>query len=413
MTQGSSIGRSVRRLDGGEKVTGLTRFAGDLQLPRMLHARLVLSPHAHARIARVDGSEAAGRPGVLGVFAAADLGLANVDPTARSKSPLALGHALFVGHPVAAVVAETAAIAEDAAALVEVEYEPLPAALDARGAMRLDAPRVRAAAGAGGEAELAMHGAATGGEQLREAVGPNVVSTQRFHRGDLARGFAEADVVVERRFETPMVHQGYLEPRAVVADVDPLGALTIWTATQALFFTRSEVCEALGLPEHRVRIVATPLGGGFGAKFVLLEPLAGALALRLRRPVSVVMTRTGGVPRDHAGAARRDRAEGGGAPRRDADGPRGAGRVRCRRLRGRAARDRAPADGQLLSGAESRAARLRGAHPQAGQRRLPRARRGAGDVRDRVRQWTSWRGRRASTPSTCDSGTPLARATPW
>jgi CO/xanthine dehydrogenase Mo-binding subunit len=89
-----------------------------------------------------------------------------------------------------------------------------------------------------------------------------------------------------------MVHQGYLEPRAVVADVDPLGALTIWTATQALFFTRSEVCEVLGLPEHRVRIVATPLGGGFGAKFVLLEPLAGALALRLRRPVSVVMTRT-------------------------------------------------------------------------------------------------------------------------
>jgi CO/xanthine dehydrogenase Mo-binding subunit len=292
MTQGSPIGRSVRRLDGGEKVTGVTRFAGDLQLPHMLHARLVLSPHAHARIARIDASQATGRPGVLGVFAAADLGLAGVDPAARSKSPLALDHALFVGHPVAAVVAETAAIAEDAAALVQVDYEPRPAALDPLTAMRQDAPRVRAAGGAGGEAELAMHGAATGGEQVREAVGPNVVSTQRFHRGDLARGFAVADVVIERRFETPMVHQGYLEPRAVVADVDPLGALTIWTATQALFFTRSEVCEALGLPEHRVRIVATPLGGGFGAKFVLLEPLAGALALRLRRPVSVVMTRT-------------------------------------------------------------------------------------------------------------------------
>ena len=292
MTQGSSIGRSVRRLDGGEKVTGLTRFAGDFQLPRMLHARLVLSPHAHARIVRIDGSEAARRPGVLGVFAAADLGLAKVDPTARSKSPLALEHALFVGHPVAAIVAETAALAEDAASLVEVEYEPLSAALDALDAMKQSAPRVRAAGGAAGEAELAMHGAATGGERLQEAVGPNVVSTQRFHRGDLARGFAEADVVVERRFETPMVHQGYLEPRAVVADVDQLGAVTVWTATQALFFTRSEVCEALGLPEHRVKIVATPLGGGFGAKFVLLEPLAAALALRLRRPVSVVMTRT-------------------------------------------------------------------------------------------------------------------------
>src|SRR5262245_8778732 len=292
MTQGSPIGRSVRRLDGGEKVTGLTRFAGDVQLPNMLHARLVLSPHAHARIVRLDGQAAASRPGVLGVFAAADLGLVKVDPAARTKSPLALEHTLFVGHPVAAVVAESAAIAEDAAGLVEVDYEPLPAALDALDAMRREAPPVRVAAGATDEAELAMHGAATGGERLQEAVGPNVVSTQRFHRGDLARGFAEAEVVVERRFETPMVHQGYLEPRAVVADVDPLGTLTVWTATQALFFTRSEVCEALGLAEHRVRIVATPLGGGFGAKFVLLEPLAAALALRLRRPISVVMTRT-------------------------------------------------------------------------------------------------------------------------
>ena len=316
MTQGSPIGRSVRRLDGGEKVTGLTRFAGDVQLSSMLHARLVLSPHAHARIiAHRRAARPPRQPGVLGVFAAADLGLAKVDPTARSKSPLALDHALFVGHPVAAVVAETAAIAEDAAALVEVEYEPLPAALDPLDAMRRGRRRrVRAAAGAGGEAELAMHGAATGGEQLREAVGPNVVSTQRFHRGDTARGFAEADVVVERRFETPMVHQGYLEPRAVVADVDPLGALTIWTATQALFFTRSEVCEALGLPEHRVRIVATPLGGGFGAKFVLLEPLAAALA----HPAPAAGLRghdaDGGVPVDHAGAARGDRAQGRGPP---------------------------------------------------------------------------------------------------
>jgi CO/xanthine dehydrogenase Mo-binding subunit len=292
MTHGSSIGRSVPRLDGGEKVTGLTRFAGDLQRPGQVHARLVLSPHAHARIARVDGRRAAAMPGVLGVFRGSDLGLPGLDPSARTKAPLAVDRALFVGHPVAAVVAETPAVAEDAAGLVEVDYEVLPAALDVLDAMRRDAPRVRAAAGASGEEELAMHGAATGGERLREDVGPNVVSTQRFHRGDVTRGLAEADVVVTRRFTTPMVHQGYLEPRAVLADVDPLGTLTLWTATQALFFTRSEVCDALALPEHRVRIVATPLGGGFGGKFVLLEPLAGALALQLRRPVSVVMTRT-------------------------------------------------------------------------------------------------------------------------
>jgi CO/xanthine dehydrogenase Mo-binding subunit len=292
MTTTSSIGRSLRRVDGGEKVSGLTRFAADLVLPGMVHTRLVLSPHAHARLTRIDTKVAAAVPGVLGVFTAADLGLANVDPTARSRSPLAVERALFAGQPVVAVVAETAAVAEDAAALVEVDYEALPAAVDVLDAMRKDAPRVRAASGAGGEEELAMHGAAGGGAKLAEDVGPNVVSTQHFTRGDLAKGFADAEVIVERRYTTPMVHQGYLEPRAALAAVDPLGMLTVWTSTQALFFTRSEIAEVLGLSEHEVKVVATPMGGGFGAKFVLLEPLAAALARLLRRPVSVVMSRT-------------------------------------------------------------------------------------------------------------------------
>ena len=288
----SVIGRSVRRVDGGEKVAGLTRFAADVHLAGLVHARLVLSPHAHARVVRVDGAAAAAAPGVLGVFTAEDLGLAKADPTARTRWPLAGERVLFVGHPVVAVVAEGEAQAEDAAALVDVEYEPLPPAIDAEDALRPDAPRVRQQAGTASEEELAMHGAATGGARLAEAVGPNVVSTQQFQRGDVAHGFAEADVVVERRYSTPMVHQGYLEPRAAVAAVDPLGGLTVWSATQALFFTRSEVAEVLGLSEHQVRIVATPLGGGFGGKFVLLEPLAAALAWRLGRPVSIVMTRT-------------------------------------------------------------------------------------------------------------------------
>jgi CO/xanthine dehydrogenase Mo-binding subunit len=292
MPSSSSIGRPLRRMDGAEKVTGLTRYAGDLTAPGMAHARLVLSPHAHARIAGIDARAAAAVPGVIGVFGAAELGLANTDPSTRSKCPLAVDRVLFVGHPVAVVVAETAAIAEDAATLVAVDYEVLSPAVDAVDAMRQDAPPVRGAGGSTGQAELAMHGAATGAQGLREEVGPNVVSTQHLTRGDVVRGFDEAEVVVERRYATPTVHQGYLEPRAVLAAVDPLGALTIWTGTQALFFARSEVCDALGLPEHRVRVVAAPLGGGFGAKFVLLEPLAGGLALRLRRPVSIVLTRT-------------------------------------------------------------------------------------------------------------------------
>ena len=128
----SAIGQSVRRLDGREKATGATRYAGDLRLPGMLHARLVLSPHAHARIVRIDGRAAATQPGVVGVFTGQDLPLVKPDPMDRGRCPLAIGRVVFVGHPVAAVVAETEAQAEDAAQLVTVEYEALPAAVASR-----------------------------------------------------------------------------------------------------------------------------------------------------------------------------------------------------------------------------------------------------------------------------------------
>jgi CO/xanthine dehydrogenase Mo-binding subunit len=292
MSEPSAIGRSLRRIDGAEKVTGLTRFAGDLRPPGCLHARLVLSPYAHARIVGMDAKEAAALPGVRAVLGGGDLPLAAPDASDRNRAPLALGRALFVGHPVAAVVAETEAAAADAAELVRVEYEELPAAVDALAAMRPDAPRVgEPGAEEADLAELGMHGATGGGEAIAEPRAPNVASALHFTRGDVAQGFRQADLVVERRYRTPMVHQGYLEPRAAVASVDPLGTVTVWTSTQALFYTRSEVALALGLPEHRVRIVAMPLGGGFGGKFVLLEPLAAALAVAVGRPVSLVLTR--------------------------------------------------------------------------------------------------------------------------
>jgi CO/xanthine dehydrogenase Mo-binding subunit len=172
MSLTSPIGQSVRRVDGGEKVTGLTRYAADLTLPGTVHARLVLSPHAHARITRVGTQAAVDVPGVLGVFTADDLKLANMEPTSRPRAPLAVNRVLFTGHPVVAVVAETAAIAEDAAMLVEVEYDVLPPAVDVVDAMGKDAPPVRASDGASGDAELAMHGAATSGARLQEAGWP-------------------------------------------------------------------------------------------------------------------------------------------------------------------------------------------------------------------------------------------------
>jgi CO/xanthine dehydrogenase Mo-binding subunit len=288
----SAIGRSLPRPDGGEKVAGATRYAADIRLPGMLHCRLVLSPHAHALIRRVDGKAAVALPGVLGVYTARDLPLAKTDPADRNRCPLALDRVQFVGHPVAAVVAETEAAAEDGAALVEVEYEEMPAAVEPLGAMAMDAPRVRVAEGGSSEEALAMHGAGGAAQAVKEQTGPNVSSTTHFTRGDVTKGFAESAVIVERTYTTPVVHQGYLEPRAAVANIEPTGQLTVWTTTQALFYTRSEVGEALGLPEHQVRVIATPLGGGFGGKFILLEPLVAALALKLRRPVGAVMTRT-------------------------------------------------------------------------------------------------------------------------
>src|SRR2546425_5298008 len=287
-----AIGQPVPRVDGPPKVAGLTRYVADLRLPRMLHARLVLSPHAHARIVTIDARAARALPGVVAVLGGRDLKLADPDPSDRNRAPLALERAVFAGHPVAVVVAETEAIAEDAASLVGVEYEPLPAVVDPLLAMRPDAPRVAEPGGADEADERGMHGAEEGGESVDEPRPPNVAATTRFRRGDIARGFADADLVVERRYTTSMVHQGYLEPQAAVAEVDPQGRVTVWASTQALFHARAEVAAALGLPEHRVRVIAMPVGGGFGAKYVLLEPLAAALASALRRPVSVVLSRT-------------------------------------------------------------------------------------------------------------------------
>lgn len=286
----SLIGRSIPRVDGRQKVAGLTRFAGDMQLPGMLHARLVLSPHPHARITRVSIERARALPGVVGVFTGRDLPIAKPDPGNRNRSPLALDEVLFNGHPVVAVLAQDEAVAEDATELVEVEYEELPAVTDAVAAMRPDAPRVRSGGGPD-DAELAMHGAEQGGKDAGEKTSANVASTIRFARGDVDAALRASDVVIERTYRTSIVHQGYLEPRATLAAVDALGQVTVWTSVQALFFARSEVASALGVPEHQVRVVAMPVGGGFGGKFVLLEPLAAALAVAVKRPVSVVMSR--------------------------------------------------------------------------------------------------------------------------
>lgn len=286
------LGSRVRRIDSGDKLTGVARFAADLQLPGMLHARLVFSPYARARITGIETRAALGVPGVVAVVTGADLrGLIKAPVNSRGRDLLADGEVRFYGQPVAAVLAESAAAAEDGRALVEVEYEPQEAVLDPIAAMQPDAPSVWPNGLPGESAEAQMHATIEKTGEEEEPAPKNVASTVHYEGGDLERGFAEADVILERTFRTSVVHQGYLEPHATIASLDPLGNLTIWTSTQALFYSRSEVAQLLGLPEARVKVVPMPVGGGFGGKVVLLETLAAALALVVKRPVALVYTR--------------------------------------------------------------------------------------------------------------------------
>ncbi|MBX6341417.1 MAG: molybdopterin-dependent oxidoreductase, partial [Thermomicrobiaceae bacterium] len=210
----------------------------------------------------------------------------------RARHMLARDKAIYYGQPVAAVVATTEEAAEEAAALVQVDYDPLDVAADPLEAMKPEAPVIRPKEQEGDWAEAQMHATVQGGEEIDvNRLPANVTSAVRFRRGDVERGFAEADAVVERTYRTPFVHQGYIEPHATVAVPDPLGNLTIYTATQGQFYCRNVTADTLGLEQNQVTVVPMEVGGGFGGKTVLLEPLAGALALRTGRPVKLVLSR--------------------------------------------------------------------------------------------------------------------------
>ncbi len=280
------IGVPHRRLEGGAKVTGATRFAADLQLPGLAHARLLLSSHPSARIVRVDLEAARRAPGVLAAlsgFDLPDLGLAGPD------RPLATDHVSFSGQPVAAVVAETEAQATDAVELVEVDYEPLPAVLDPLEAMADGSPSVLDRGGAALD-DAGAHGATGGGQQVRD-LPPNVTAEVRFAEGDADRGLAAGAAVVRGRYRVPAVHQGFIETHIAVARPEPDGELTVWTPTQGTFLTRKTIAGQLQMPVNKVRVVPTTVGGGFGGKVCLIEPLVALLARHAGRPVQLALTR--------------------------------------------------------------------------------------------------------------------------
>jgi CO/xanthine dehydrogenase Mo-binding subunit len=291
----SAIGVPTPRRDSEPKVRGSTKYAADLPVPGLLHARLLLSHDAHAMISSIDTSAAREAPGVVAVLTAADLPIKASGPQ-RTREPLAREEIVYAGQPVAIVVAESEAIAADALELIDLELEHLEPVIDLEAAARPGAPRARvhlpADEGEGSDVADAHASVSAGDEGPTEAVSENVLGTVRVANGDVAAALAGSDVTVSARFQTPWVYQGYLEPQTATAWFDPEDNLIITTSTQGAFNTRDEIITLFGLAADKVRVRAAPLGGGFGGKLLIPDPLAAAAALALHRPVRLAMTRS-------------------------------------------------------------------------------------------------------------------------
>ncbi len=288
------IGVPRARLDAPEKVAGATRYAADGHVPGLLHARLVLSTEAHARIRRIDREATLAQPCVVAVLIAADIPLAATGSD-RTVEPLARDEVVFAGQPVALVVAESEGAAEDGAENVVVEYEPLPAVVDLERAMRPGSPlaRVTEEEESGGDLESIHAGVDKAEDDAeQEQLSDNVLDTVRRSSGDATAALEASDEVVSGTFRTPWVYQAYIEPQVATAWLEPNETLVVSTSTQGSFVTQRELARAFGLPLERIRIIAEPLGGAFGGKFGLMEPLVAGAALALRRPVRLVLTRS-------------------------------------------------------------------------------------------------------------------------
>jgi CO/xanthine dehydrogenase Mo-binding subunit len=263
------------------RVTGESRYAQDLQYPGMLHARIVRSPYPHARIGRIDTSDV---PPDCVVLLADDVGeLGRYGVQIRDQTVLALERALYAGDPVAAVAAQSERAADEAAALVLVDYEELPAVLDVLDAVRPDSPLVHETH------EVASGGVAYFG--LRPQQGTNVCHRFRIRDGDVDAGFAASDVVVEETFRIAGAQQAPMEPHACLARWIE-GRLEVRTGTQSPFAMREELAGVFGLRPEQVRVLCSPMGGSFGAKtFLRIEAIAAALARKSGQPVKLVLKR--------------------------------------------------------------------------------------------------------------------------
>ncbi|MEK9675312.1 MAG: xanthine dehydrogenase family protein molybdopterin-binding subunit [Chloroflexota bacterium] len=283
------FGKRLRKVDGGDKVTGAAIFGADFTAKGSLHAKIVRSPHSHARIVSIDTSAAEALPGVEAVCTAADfpsdvtgdVDTGEVEIGIQFLANLIMGRrkALFEGHPVAAVAATDVHIAEEAARLVKVEYEVLPAVTDPIEAMSPDAPLLH-------EGLIATSLSGSADEPS------NIAGHMEGGKGDVEKGFAESDAIVERTYRTSLVHQGYLEPEAETVHWHDNGRIEVWANSQGSFPLRQNMSNLLGVPASKIKVVPLEVGGAFGAKNTpRVTPIAAILSKKSGKPVKIVLTR--------------------------------------------------------------------------------------------------------------------------
>jgi CO/xanthine dehydrogenase Mo-binding subunit len=270
------VGSRPPRPDGVDKVTGRARYGADATAPGQLVGRILRSPHAHAKIRKIDTSRAEKLKGVKAVLTSKDLpdltngNRGNFDIL---ENCMARDRALYDGHAVAAVAAIDEATARKALKLIKVDYKILPHVTDVDAAMADDAPIVQ--------------------PHIQQDNKPsNIANISEFGHGDVDAGFAEADVVIEKSYKTEQTHQGYIEPHACLASVGPDGQGELWVTTQGHFTFRTVCAQLLGMDIAKLKVTSSEIGGGFGGKtHVWMEPVALALSRKANRPVKLVMNR--------------------------------------------------------------------------------------------------------------------------
>jgi len=281
MSEYSVVGKRVNRVDALAKVTGRALYAADINLPNMVHGKVLWSPCAHARIRRLNVAKARALKGVMAVITAADVpGKKNEEEHPNPMTCcLAREKVIFAGQPVAAVAAINPYIAEEALRLIEVDYEELTPVVDVLEAMKPDAPIIHP-------------NVDTENLPVKDTKPSNIFWYMKNSRGDVEAGFREADIVLENTFRTQTVSHGYLEPRAAVVSVDPEGKVTVWSDNQGIFELRELVAGFMNLPLNYVKVIPVEIGGAFGGKsHQVVSPLCALLSQKTGRPVKMVMTR--------------------------------------------------------------------------------------------------------------------------